>query len=117
MAQQLRALTSSSRDAEFNAQQQPGGSQPSVLGTDALLWCVWRQLQCTHIYKINKYIHLKQKQNKIKTKCIGPNTKEKKNPFNYLFQASILKSDEGHILGPSTHGKLLLDAKLTSVSF
>jgi hypothetical protein len=24
------------------------------MGSDALFWCVWRQLQCTHIHKINK---------------------------------------------------------------
>jgi hypothetical protein len=23
------------------------------MGSDALFWCVWRQLQCTHIHKIN----------------------------------------------------------------
>jgi hypothetical protein len=30
----------SSRGPEFNSQQPQGGSQPSVMGTDALLWCV-----------------------------------------------------------------------------
>jgi hypothetical protein len=24
------------------------------MGSSALFWCVWRQLQCTHIHKINK---------------------------------------------------------------
>jgi hypothetical protein len=24
------------------------------MGSDAFFWCVWRQLQCTHIHKINK---------------------------------------------------------------
>jgi hypothetical protein len=28
-----------------------GGSQPSVMGSVALFWCVWRQRQCTHINK------------------------------------------------------------------
>jgi hypothetical protein len=23
------------------------------MGSNALFWCVWRQLQCTHINKIN----------------------------------------------------------------
>jgi hypothetical protein len=47
----------SSRGSEFSSQQLHGGSQPSVMGSDALLWCVWGQLHCTHIYKINlKYI-------------------------------------------------------------
>ena len=44
----------SSRGPEFNSQQPHGGSQPSVMGADALFWCVWRQLQCTHIHEINK---------------------------------------------------------------
>jgi len=38
MAQCLRALTS--RDPKFNSQQPHGGSQPSVMGSDALFWCV-----------------------------------------------------------------------------
>ena len=29
------------------------GSQSSVMGSDALFWCAWRQLRCTHIHKIN----------------------------------------------------------------
>jgi hypothetical protein len=37
---------------EFNSQQPHGGSQPFVMGSDALFWCVWRKLQCTHIHKI-----------------------------------------------------------------
>ena len=43
----------SSRSHEFNSQQPHGGSQPSVTGSDALFWCVRRQLQCTHIHEIN----------------------------------------------------------------
>ena len=30
----------SSRGPEFNSQQPHGGSQPSVMGSDALFWCV-----------------------------------------------------------------------------
>jgi hypothetical protein len=30
----------SSRDSEFKSQQPHGGSQPSVMGSDALFWCV-----------------------------------------------------------------------------
>jgi hypothetical protein len=37
MAQRLRALTAL---PEFNSQQPHGGSQPPVMGSDALLWCV-----------------------------------------------------------------------------
>jgi len=60
MAQRLRALTASSRGSEFNSQQPHGGSQPSVMGSSVLFWCVWRQLQwCTHINKINKSLKKK----------------------------------------------------------
>jgi hypothetical protein len=30
----------SSRGPEFNSQQPCGGSQPSIMGSDALFWCV-----------------------------------------------------------------------------
>jgi hypothetical protein len=36
MAQWLRALNGSSRDPELNSQQPHGGSQPPVMGSDAL---------------------------------------------------------------------------------
>jgi hypothetical protein len=49
MAQWLRAATALPRSPEFNSQQPGGGSQPSVIGSDALYWCVWRQWQCIHI--------------------------------------------------------------------
>ena len=49
----IKSTDCSSRGPEFNSQQPHGGSQPSVMGSDALFWCVWRQLQCTHINKIN----------------------------------------------------------------
>jgi len=39
MAHQLRALTALP-DPEFNSQQLHGGSQPSVMGSGALFWCV-----------------------------------------------------------------------------
>jgi hypothetical protein len=31
------------RGPEFNSQQQHGGSQPSIMGSDGLCWCVQRQ--------------------------------------------------------------------------
>jgi hypothetical protein len=43
----------SSRGPEFNSQQPHDGSQLSIMGSDALFWCVWRQWQCTHTHKIN----------------------------------------------------------------
>jgi hypothetical protein len=56
MAQQLRALTAL---LEVSSQQPHGGSQPSVMGSDALFWCVWREWQCTHKHKINKSLKRK----------------------------------------------------------
>jgi hypothetical protein len=44
MAQWLRALT------EFNSYQPHGGPQPSTMWSDALFWCVRRQLQYTHTH-------------------------------------------------------------------
>ena len=50
----VKSTNCSSRGPEFNSQQLYGGSQPSVMGSDALFCCVWRDQQCTHIHKINK---------------------------------------------------------------
>jgi hypothetical protein len=50
-----------SRGPEFNSQQPHGGSQPSVMGTDALFWSVWREQQCIHTHKINKSVQIKKK--------------------------------------------------------
>jgi hypothetical protein len=36
----VKSTDCSSRDPEFNSQQPHGGSQPSVMGSDALFWCV-----------------------------------------------------------------------------
>jgi hypothetical protein len=57
----LESTDCSSRGPEFSSQQPHGGSQPSVMGSDALFWCVWRQLQCSHIHKINKSFKKKKK--------------------------------------------------------
>jgi len=56
----VKSTGCSSRGPEFNSQQPHGGSQPSVMGSDALFWWVCRQLQCTHRHKVNK-IFLKSK--------------------------------------------------------
>jgi hypothetical protein len=47
----VKSTDCSSRGPEFNFQQQQlhGGSQPSVMGSNALFLCVCRQLQCSHI--------------------------------------------------------------------
>jgi len=36
----VKSTDCSSRGPEFNPQQPHGGSQPSVMGSDALFWCV-----------------------------------------------------------------------------
>jgi hypothetical protein len=36
----VKSTDCSSRGPEFISQQPHGGSQPSVMGSDALLWCV-----------------------------------------------------------------------------
>jgi hypothetical protein len=36
----VKSTDCSSRGPEFNSQQPHGGSQPSVMGSDALFWCV-----------------------------------------------------------------------------
>jgi hypothetical protein len=40
IAQWLKSSGCSSRGSEFNSQQLHGGSQPSVMGSDAFFWCV-----------------------------------------------------------------------------
>jgi hypothetical protein len=40
MAQWLRALTALPEVLSSNSQQPYGGSQPYVIGSDALFWCV-----------------------------------------------------------------------------
>jgi hypothetical protein len=45
---EVKSTDCSSKGPEFNSQQPYGGSQPSVMRSDALFWSVFRQLQCTH---------------------------------------------------------------------
>jgi hypothetical protein len=40
VAQRLKNTDYSSGGREFNSQQVHGGSQPSVMGSDALFWCL-----------------------------------------------------------------------------
>jgi type VI protein secretion system component VasK len=49
--------------------------KPSVMRSDVLFWCVWRQLQCTHINKINK--SLKEEEEKEEEKEKEENEGEK----------------------------------------
>jgi hypothetical protein len=77
MVRQLKALADcSSRGSEFNSQLPHSGSQPSVMGSDALFWCVSIQLQCAHINEI-KF------KNKNKKKCLNY-------PCLYTLYSSIL---------------------------
>jgi hypothetical protein len=39
----------SSKGPEFKSHQPQDGSQPSVMRSDSLFWCVWSQLQCTYL--------------------------------------------------------------------
>jgi hypothetical protein len=39
----VKSTDCSSTSPEFNPQQTRGGSQPSVMGSDAHFWCVWRR--------------------------------------------------------------------------
>jgi hypothetical protein len=52
----VKSTDCSSRCPEFNSQQPHGGSQRSIMRSNAPFWCIWRQLQCTHIHKINKIL-------------------------------------------------------------
>jgi hypothetical protein len=38
------------RGPEFNSEQRHGGSQPSVMGSNTLFWCFWREWHCAFIY-------------------------------------------------------------------
>jgi hypothetical protein len=38
-----------SKGPDFKSQQPHGGSQPPVMRSDALFWCIWSQLQCTYV--------------------------------------------------------------------
>ena len=40
MAQWVRAPNCSSKGPKFKSLQPHGGSQPSVMGSDALFWCI-----------------------------------------------------------------------------
>jgi hypothetical protein len=64
----VKSTGCSSEGPEFNSQQPHGGSQPSVIGSNALFCCIRRQRQCTHIYKINKSLKKKRKEKKRKEK-------------------------------------------------
>jgi hypothetical protein len=45
----VKSTDCSSEGTEFKSQQPHSCSQPPVMRSDALFWCVWRQLQCTYI--------------------------------------------------------------------
>jgi hypothetical protein len=44
----------SSESPEFKSQQLLGGSQPPIMRSDAVFWCVRSQLQCTYSKKKKK---------------------------------------------------------------
>jgi hypothetical protein len=49
----VKSTDCSSRDPEFNSQQSHGGSQLSIMGSAALLWCVCENSYNIYIYIIN----------------------------------------------------------------
>jgi hypothetical protein len=64
-AQQLRALTDCSTEGpEFNSQEPHGGSQPPVIESDALFWCL-KTATCTHYKSLKKNQDLKSHQSSI----------------------------------------------------
>jgi hypothetical protein len=76
----VKSTDCSSRGPEFNFQLPHDGSHPSVMGFDALFWCVWRRLQCTHVHEINLWgkerfssIHVNQwwKKSKIRPEALA----------------------------------------------
>ena len=54
----IKSTGCSVRGPKFNSQQPYGGSQPSVMRSNGLFWCVWRQQQCTQIYIHIHYVHI-----------------------------------------------------------
>jgi len=81
----VKSTDCSSRGPEFKSQQPHGGSQPSVMGSDALFWFVWGQLQCIHINTyIYTYIHL------LKNSFLVEGTWERKNDNYPVFITPIL---------------------------
>ena len=45
----VKSTDCSSKGPEFKSQQPHGGLQPSIMRSDTLFWCIWRQLQCTNV--------------------------------------------------------------------
>jgi hypothetical protein len=62
----VKSTDCSSEGPEFNSQQPHGGSQPSVTESNAPFWCVWNQLQCTHINIINPFKEGRKRERKGK---------------------------------------------------
>jgi hypothetical protein len=60
MAQWVRAPDCSSEGPEFKSQQPHGGSQPSIMRSDALFWCL--RIATVYLHIINKEIKKKNQQ-------------------------------------------------------
>jgi hypothetical protein len=45
----VKSTDCSSRGPEFNSQHPHGGSQPSVMGSDALFWCLGSRIDTTRL--------------------------------------------------------------------
>jgi hypothetical protein len=59
----VKTTDCSSEGPEFKSQQPHGGLQPSIMRSDALFWCIWRQLQSSYLFTIiNKSLKKKKRQ-------------------------------------------------------
>ena len=66
MAQLLRALTALPEVLSSISSNHMVAHKHLYWGADVLLWCVWRQWQCTHIHEINQSILKKEEAEKQK---------------------------------------------------
>jgi hypothetical protein len=72
---EVKSTDCSSRGPEFKSQQSHGGSQPSVMESDALFWCVRRQ----QVYSVGKGKKKKKKKACASMPCfIKTNNKQTK---------------------------------------
>jgi hypothetical protein len=73
------------------------------MGSDDFFWCVWRQLQCTHINEINKFFKKKKKRKR---------KQERTHHHLETLKNSLIHSLTVHVCTP---GNLLSSSPLLSV--
>jgi hypothetical protein len=67
----VKSTDYSSRGPEFKSQQPHGGSQPSVMRSDALVWCVLKTATVYFFYIINKSKKKKKKKDSKRTSSLS----------------------------------------------